>query len=40
MRKPDPVEIVFIGLPILIEVVAVALFIGAMFVWCAIGATP
>lgn len=32
----DPVEIVAIGLPVLIEVVAVVLFIGMIAVWAAL----
>lgn len=38
MRKPDPVVIVAVGLPVLAEVVAVVLFIAAIAVWAAIGA--
>lgn len=37
-RKPEPVEIVLIGLPILIEVVAVVLFIAAAVLWTGIAA--
>ncbi len=32
----DPIEIVQIAVPVLIEVVAVCLFIGAMAVWLAV----
>lgn len=40
MRRPDPVELVKISLPVLCEVVAVMLFLGACFVWMIIAATP
>lgn len=40
MLDREPVELVQIGLPILIEVVAVALFVAAGFVWMIIAATP
>jgi hypothetical protein len=33
MRKLEPIEIVLIGLPILIELVAVALFLAACGLW-------
>lgn len=36
MRKPEPIEIVLIAVPVLIEVVAVVLFIGAVAMWAAI----
>lgn len=36
MRKPEPVEIVLIAVPILIEIVAVCLFISAVAVWAAL----
>jgi hypothetical protein len=36
MRKPDPVELVAIGVPILLEAVAVVLFIGMIAVWVAL----
>jgi hypothetical protein len=36
-HKREPVEIVLIGLPILIEVVAVVLFIAAAVLWIGIG---
>jgi len=38
MKKPDPVEIVAIAVPILAEAVAVALFIGSIAVWIAVRA--
>ena len=34
--KPDPREIVAIAIPVLVEVVAVVLFIGAIAVWAAV----
>jgi hypothetical protein len=37
-HKREPVEIVLIGLPILIEIVAVCLFIAAAVLWAGIGA--
>lgn len=40
MRKVDPVEIVAIGLPVLIEAVAVTLFIGCGAALIIIMATP
>jgi len=40
MKKPDPVEIVAIAAPVLIEVVAVSLFIGMCMVVMIILATP
>ena len=40
MRRPDPVEIVAISLPVLAEIAAVSLFIAAGFVWLIILATP
>lgn len=33
MRKPEPVEIVAIAIPILAEAIAVAMFIAAGAVW-------
>jgi len=33
MRKREPVEIVLIGLPVLIELVAVILFVVAAVLW-------
>lgn len=39
-ERRDPVELVQIGIPVLIEVAAVSLFIGAIFVWLIILATP
>jgi hypothetical protein len=38
MRKPDPVEIVAIAIPVIAEAVAVVLFIGMIAVWAAIRA--
>jgi hypothetical protein len=38
MRKPDPVEIVAIAVPVLAEAVAVILFIGMCAVWLAVRA--
>lgn len=40
MRKPDPVELVQIAVPILIEVVAVAIFIAGCAAWVIIASTP
>jgi hypothetical protein len=40
MPKREPVELAKIGLPILIEAVAVTLFIAMGFVWLIIAATP
>lgn len=40
MRESDPVELIQIGLPILIEVVAVVLFIAAAAVWTIIASQP
>ena len=37
MIRPDPREIVLVGLPIMIEAVAVVLFVGMIAVWAAIG---
>lgn len=39
MRKPDPVEIVAIGLPVLAEAVVVAFAIAVACMWVAIYAT-
>ena len=39
IKKYEPIEIVLIGLPILLEVVAVTLFFAAGFVWLVIGST-
>jgi hypothetical protein len=36
MRKPEPVEIVLIAIPILCEIVAVVLFISACGLWAGI----
>jgi hypothetical protein len=36
MRKPDPVEIVAVVVPVLAEVVAVILFIAMIATWAAI----
>lgn len=33
MRRPDPVEVVAIAIPILCEALAVVLFISVAFVW-------
>lgn len=38
MRKPDPVEIVAIAVPVLAEAVAVVLFISMCAVWLAVRA--
>ena len=38
MRKPDPVEIVAIAVPVLAEFIAVSLFISACAVWILIAA--
>lgn len=40
MKRPDPVEIAQISIPVLIEAVAVILFIGAGLLWMVILATP
>jgi hypothetical protein len=40
MRDREPVEIVAIALPVLIEAVVVTLFIAAGFVWLIVLATP
>lgn len=40
MRRPDPEEIVAIGVPMMIEVVAITLFIAVLGVWAIIIATP
>ena len=37
MRKPDPVEIVAITVPVLAEAIVVSLFIAMIAVWAAIG---
>jgi lipid-A-disaccharide synthase-like uncharacterized protein len=37
MRKPDPVEVVAIAMPMLIEVVSVCLIIACIAVWAALG---
>jgi hypothetical protein len=39
MRKPDPVEIVLITVPLLCEALAVALFITAGWLWLVIAST-
>ncbi|MCK1718890.1 hypothetical protein [Bradyrhizobium sp. 141] len=36
MRKPDPVEIKAVAIPVLAEAVAVLLFIGMLAVWSGI----
>lgn len=38
MRKPDPVDLVAVGIPVLAEAVAVILFIGMIAVWAALRA--
>jgi len=38
MRKPDPVEIVAVAVPVLAEAVAVVLFIGMIAVYAALKA--
>jgi hypothetical protein len=40
IRKPDPIEIVQIGVPVLCEAVAVSLVIACGLVWMIIRATP
>lgn len=40
MRKPDPVEIAKIGIPVLCEAVAVTLFIGMCMLGMIILSTP
>jgi len=40
MRRPDHVEIVQIAVPVLIEAVAVTLFIAACAMWMIVLATP
>lgn len=40
MRKPDPVELAKIGIPVLVEAVAVTLFIAMAMAWLIILATP
>lgn len=40
MRKPDPVEIVQIAIPVLIEAVCVTIFIGCAMAAVIIFATP
>ena len=40
MRDREPVELIHIALPVLIEAVVVTLFIGAGFVWLILLATP
>lgn len=40
MKRPDPVELVKIGIPVLIEAVAVILLIGCGLAWMIILATP
>jgi hypothetical protein len=36
MTRPDPVELIAVAIPVLIEVVAVVLMFAAAFVWLAI----
>lgn len=40
MRKPDPVEIAQIAIPVLAEAIAVIFAIGVAFMWVIILATP
>jgi hypothetical protein len=40
MRRPEPVELVKIGIPVLAEAIAVILFIAAGAAWIIIAATP
>ena len=40
MRRPDPIEVVQIAVPVLIEAVCVSLFIAAIMVWVIVMATP
>lgn len=40
MRRPDPVELAKISIPVLAEAVAVILFLGACFVWMIVATTP
>lgn len=40
MRKPDPVEIVMIAVPVLCEFIAVSLFIAAIALGIIIANTP
>lgn len=40
MRKPDPVELVLIAVPVLIEAVAVILAFACAVAWIAIANTP
>lgn len=37
MKRPDPVEVVAIAIPVLAEAIAVTLFCGMLLVWAAIG---
>lgn len=37
MRKPEPIDIILIGVPVLCEAAAVCLFIAAAFLWIVIG---
>jgi len=38
MRRPDPVEIIAIGLPVVLEAVSVLGFIAGLAVWIALRA--
>ncbi|WP_256464758.1 hypothetical protein [Bradyrhizobium sp. 168] len=38
MRKPDPVEVVAIAIPVLAEAISVLLFISMIAVWVALRA--
>lgn len=40
MRSPDPVELVAIAVPIIVEAVAVVLFIGMGLVWLVLAHVP
>lgn len=40
MRKPDPVELVKVSVPVLIEAVSVMLIIGTAMLWVILLATP
>lgn len=38
MRRPDPVEVVAIAVPVLCEIVAIVLFVAMIAVWAALRA--
>lgn len=40
IKRPDPVEVVAIAIPVLAEAVVVTAFIGMIVVWIAIANTP